>query len=318
MALAQERASLDGREGVWLLRALRAKVHRHLGHGSFAEYVERLFGYNYRTTEDKLRTAEALESLPVMTRALNDGQIHWSAARELSRVAIAETEREWLLAARGCTVRQIEKLGSGRVPGDRPTDPADPTLERHVLRFEVTAETMATFREAVKRLRKESDERLDDDAVLLLMAREVLAGKRDEGHASYQVAVNVCEHCRQGTQAANGEDVRVDPAVVETAECDAQLLPTHVGERATQTIRPARRRAVMRRDGGRCVVPGCRHATFVDVHHVRPRCEGGGDEVENLVVLCAAHHRAVHRGALKVERSAGGHLAVRRSDIEPC
>jgi hypothetical protein len=132
-------------------------------------------------------------------------------------------------------------------------------------------------------------------------ALTALAQEGDEGRASYQVAVNVCEHCGQGTQPANGEDVAVEPAVVEMAECDARVLPTHVGERATQTIRPARRRAVMRRDGGRCVVPGCRHATFVDVHHITARADGGGDDVENLLVLCAAHHRAVHRGALVLE-----------------
>jgi hypothetical protein len=66
--LARRRAELDGLEGPALLRALRAGVHRHLGLGSFAEYVERLFGYSRRTLDDKLRTAEALEELPVLTR----------------------------------------------------------------------------------------------------------------------------------------------------------------------------------------------------------------------------------------------------------
>lgn len=177
--------------------------------------------------------------------------------------------------------------------------------ERCARRCTSISGTAATFREAVKRLRKESDARLDDDAILLLMAREMLGGRTDEGRASYQVAVTVCESCKTGTQPANGEDVQVDPVVVEMTECDAQVLPTHVGERAQQTIRPARRRAVMRRDGGRCGVPGCRHATFVDVHHIQQRVDGGGDDLDNLVVLCTAHHRAVHRGALVIEGRPG-------------
>ena len=45
--LARRRAELDGLEGPALLRALRAGVHRHLGLESFAEYVERLFGYAF-------------------------------------------------------------------------------------------------------------------------------------------------------------------------------------------------------------------------------------------------------------------------------
>src|SRR5690606_4660043 len=62
--LAKARAELDGREGLALLRAFRAKVHRQLGYASFAQYAEKLFGYGFRTTDDKLRTAIALERLP--------------------------------------------------------------------------------------------------------------------------------------------------------------------------------------------------------------------------------------------------------------
>src|SRR5216684_2343690 len=43
--IAKERARLDCEEGGTLLRALRANVHLHLGFASFAEYIERLFGY---------------------------------------------------------------------------------------------------------------------------------------------------------------------------------------------------------------------------------------------------------------------------------
>jgi hypothetical protein len=43
--LAQQRAALDAEEGRWLLCAWRSGAHVHLGYGSFAQYVERLFGY---------------------------------------------------------------------------------------------------------------------------------------------------------------------------------------------------------------------------------------------------------------------------------
>jgi hypothetical protein len=42
--LSRRRGGLEWLEGAALLRAVRANVHRHLGFGSFAEYVERLFG----------------------------------------------------------------------------------------------------------------------------------------------------------------------------------------------------------------------------------------------------------------------------------
>jgi hypothetical protein len=106
------------------------------------------------------------------------------------------------------------------------------------------------------------------------------------------------------------------------AQCDAQHVgsttrqSTHVGEtaRATQSIPPALRRKVMRRDHGRCVVPGCRPATFVDLHHVEARADGGAHDAENLVVLCSAHHRALHRGQLEVTGTVSQGLVFRRSD----
>jgi hypothetical protein len=86
-------------------------------------------------------------------------------------------------------------------------------------------------------------------------------------------------------------------AVKEIAEGDVRPRP-----RAKQSIPPALRRAVLTRDQRRCRVPGCTHATFVDVHHVQPRAEGGRNDASNLLTLCSAHHRATHRGELLIER----------------
>jgi hypothetical protein len=61
-------------------------------------------------------------------------------------------------------------------------------------------------------------------------------------------------------------------------------------------------------------VPGCAHATFVDVHHVQPRSEGGLNEASNLLILCGVHHRAVHRGQLLIDRDRDGATIFRHSD----
>ena len=177
--------------------------------------------------------------------------------------------------------------------------------KRHVLRIEVSADTYATYREAIAHLQREAGGGLDEEAALLTMARDVLGGPKDEGRASYQISMNVCRACGRATQQGRGEAVAVEPEVVQMAECDAQRLPskaTHVGHEgsqappekahATQDIPPATRRAVMRRDGGQCVVPGCRNATFLDLHHLKPRSEGGNHDPDRLVCICAAHHKA--------------------------
>jgi len=333
--LARCRARLDWDEGVALLDALRSGAHLHLGFGSFGEYIERILGYGRRSTEEKLRVAEALERLPELAKSLRDGTTSWSIVRELSRIASRDNERAWLDAVRGCTVRQVEGLVAGHRPGNGPDDPYDASAERHVLRFDVSAETLATFCEAMASLRRDADSSLDDDAALLLLARCALQGPNDEGRANYQVAFTVCEACGRGWQQGSGEAIEVHPDVLETAYCDAQHIGridpasvkrAHVGaDRAQQDVPPAVRRLVLRRDGGRCVVPGCRQAVFVDVHHLVPRSEGGDHDPDALAVLCSAHHRAVHRGQLVIEGWVTNGLAFRHADgtayghvVQPC
>ena len=150
--LAARRAGLDFEEGRWLSCAYRGGAHARLGYGSFVEYAERLFGYSPRLTQEKLRVAEALEALPITAWALQIGQVSFSAARELTRVATPETEREWLEAAQGKTVREVERMVSGHRPGNRPNDLPDSGAKRHVLRFEVSGEVLATFREAMAKI----------------------------------------------------------------------------------------------------------------------------------------------------------------------
>jgi hypothetical protein len=293
----------------------------HLGFGSFVSYAEQLFGHKPRSILEKLRVAEALEQLPESRAALEQGRLSWSALRELTRVAVRETEGEWLELARGKSVRQLEELVAGKRHGDLPTTTPDPRAVRHVLRFEVSAETFALFREALAELRRRSGASLDDDTALLELARQVLGGPRDEGRSSYQIALSLCPECGSGRQRANGQMVAVAPELVEMAECDAQRIPAlardvpeagsmtselhaHVGTRAKQEIPPALRRAVLQRDERRCRVPGCRNATFLDLHHLQPRAAGGCHTAENLVTVCSAHHRALHRGELRSEGDA--------------
>jgi hypothetical protein len=327
--LARTRAGLDCEEGRLLLIGLRAGVHLHLGYGTFAEYIERLFGYKPRWTDERLRVAEALETLPALAQSLRDGAISWSAARELSRVATPQNEQAWLDAARNRSVRQIEDLVAGHAPGDLPQSPRREELQRHVLRFEVMAETYACFREALAKVRREAGAPLDDDATLLAVARRLLGGPTDEGRASYQIAMTLCETCGRGWQQARGEQVEVGPETVEMSLCDAQHLgriertATHVGQttstvrRARQPIPPRIRREVMRRDGGRCVAPGCRNAVYLDIHHLDLRSEGGDHDPDGLIVLCGAHHRAQHRGQLLIEGRPSRGLVFRHADGAP-
>jgi hypothetical protein len=339
--IARERAAADAEEAEWLLVAWRSRAHAHLGYGSFSEYIERLLGYSPRATREKLRVAEVLATLPQATRALARGRLSWCAARELTRVATPDTESAWLDAAHGKTTRQLERMVAGRRPGELPPQPGDPEApRRHVLHFDVSPETFATFRQAMQTLRRAAGGNLEDDALLLAMARHTL-GAPAEGRSMHRITYEMCPICGRGAQLAVGERVPVADDVLNMAACDGEHIDvpsrqpanenrapnatepdgvpsnpmTHMG-RARQAVPPALRRAVLLRDHHRCCVPGCTNTHHVDVHHIRPRAEGGRNTIENLITLCTAHHRATHRGDLAVEGSAA-ELRVRHADGTP-
>jgi hypothetical protein len=90
-----------------------------------------------------------------------------------------------------------------------------------------------------------------------------------------------------------------------------------VTTRATQTIPPALRRAILLRDQRRCRVPGVRNAHFLDVHHIQLRSESGQHEPQNLLTLCSVHHRASHRGQLLIEGGATTGLRFSHADGVP-
>jgi hypothetical protein len=93
-----------------------------------------------------------------------------------------------------------------------------------------------------------------------------------------------------------GELITCDPDISLLWERHGQPIAR---SSTSSTIDPDIRRHVTRRDAGRCRVPGCPHPA-VHLHHIRHREHHGTNDPDNLVGLCAHHHRAHHRGLLTV------------------
>ena len=340
--LARRRATLDAEEARLLIAARTAEVHRHLGYGSFDEYLERVLGYAPTTARDRMRVAVALEGLPETAAALAAGTVTFSAVREITRVATAETEAAWLDEIDGLTAREIEDSVRGHAPGDRPDDRPEPALEPRVVRLELAPETYALFLEARRALEKETGCPMTDSELMAAACRSVLdrgmpARANDGGHARHddaereggtaavanvpphRIALTVCVHCKRGWQDAAGRTVEVSAAVIERMQCDAIELGRVDGAApaaTTRSIPAAVRRMVLARDHHRCQVPGCRSTRFVDVHHLRPRADGGDHRPLNLLTTCSLHHAEVHGGRIVID-GVPGSLRVTHADGRP-
>ena len=65
--------------------------------------------------------------------------------------------------------------------------------------------------------------------------------------------------------------------------------------RHQRTVNRAQRRALLARDR-HCRFPGCDRRSRLRAHHIIWWSRGGSTDMENLLLLCPKHHRAVHEG----------------------
>jgi hypothetical protein len=96
---------------------------------------------------------------------------------------------------------------------------------------------------------------------------------------------------------------------IVVAHTDAQGEPLDVGRRR-RTVPPSLMRALLLRDR-HCRFPGCNHQAFVEAHHIEHWSEGGETSKDNLLLVCHAHHVALHECGFSVERRDDGHVTFR-------
>lgn len=305
--IAKRRAALDAEEARCLREAYETKLWRRFGYAHINEYLERALGYSPQVGVERLRVALALAELPQIEASLADGALPYSAVRELTRVANAETEQAWLYKAWGKSLREIEQMVSGRKRGDRPEDPANPDLVTRVVRLELAPAVFAMFRQVRSAMADEHGGHLDDSAVMEILCRRALEGGECADRPPYQIALTVCDACGRGWQNGAGREIEVPREVIDRARCDAEeigSLSAEHPERTRATVTPRVRRQVLARDQHRCTVPGCRSARNLDLHHVEYRQDGGGNEMGNLTIVCSAHHQYLHDGLLTIRGRA--------------
>ena len=81
----------------------------HLGYARLRDYAAERAGVGSRSLYDLARVDGALGYLPGVERALVTGQLTWTKARLLARVARPEDEERWVAYARRVTARSLSR-----------------------------------------------------------------------------------------------------------------------------------------------------------------------------------------------------------------
>jgi hypothetical protein len=88
--------------------------------------------------------------------------------------------------------------------------------------------------------------------------------------------------------------------------------PLHLG-RSVRHASHGQRRALQARDGC-CRFPGCTQTKRLIPHHVWWWSRGGPTDLDNLLLICPAHHRAVHEVGYTIATLGDGRFAFYRPD----
>jgi hypothetical protein len=304
-----------------------------------AHWLSWRIGDGIVAAREKVRVARALGGLALVDEALKDGSISYAKVRAITRVAKPQMEALLLHYAKHSTGAQLEKICRGYRQVERTCESgrkALPDDERYVRRKNVasgmvrieaqlTADEADIVFRALEHARTKEQTQAD---ALIVMAESVLAhGPRARsGGARNQIFVHLSKDDVENASAeapwratlADGNWLS-GQALLRLA-CDAGIVVAKVDRdgsvldvgRRQRSVPPAILRALRIRDGG-CRFPGCTHRAWVDAHHIEHWAHGGATSLENMVLLCSAHHRAVHEGGFRIDRYGDGSLMF----IEP-
>lgn len=117
------------------------------------------------------------------------------------------------------------------------------------------------------------------------------------------------------------EDVDVDEAACGGAVRKVKHARKRGGTRAVVLNYGRKRRMPTRKlmrvlfERDRCCQhPGCGRTRHLHAHHVTFWSQNGTTDPDNLILLCSAHHRALHRGEFAITALGGQQFSFHRSD----
>jgi 5-methylcytosine-specific restriction endonuclease McrA len=296
---------------LWFADVSTRGLYRQLGHASLQIYATQELGFSDNRYHQFKRLADDLDRLPVLRAAVETGEIGWTKAQQVARVATEATQIAWVTKAATTGRRELEQQVR-QARKRRPGVPAAAQLafdhvEPPVADLPVTISLrgdgvrLARYEALVEKAHKlglvpAGADRFD----LVLAALEALvstAGSEQPQAArpTAQIIIHQCPECERAAVTTSRGEKRVAPAQLAALTCDARVRRQGAPNRAT--IKPSVRAAVLARDRHRCATPGCRSTHFLEVHHLTPRGQGGSNRAENLITLCSRCHGFVHESA---------------------
>jgi Domain of unknown function (DUF222)/HNH endonuclease len=305
------------------------------GATSISAWLAGQYGMARGNAREWVRVAHAIRELPAIHAAFSHGEISFDQLKPLTRFATPDEDKLWARRARSMSPAELWTECRRRERRTRDDADIDAKLrflwmgwddDRRTLHLqgELPEEQGAAFEAALERaaedvavednVRDREGARLADALVGL-----VTSGSEDSAQPVVVVHTDVSVLGTAGGYAGTESGVALADDTVRRLTCDAVVewvveaggMPIGIGRRS-RNVPAWLRRQVRHRDSG-CRFPGCRRTRWADAHHLQHWGRGGPTDLDNLVLLCYAHHRLVHEGGWTIR----GHPALRLQFHDP-
>ncbi|MGI9628697.1 MAG: DUF222 domain-containing protein [Longimicrobiales bacterium] len=304
-----------------------------------ADWLAWRIGIKPGPARERVRTARALQKLPLTSEAMENGELSFTKVRALTRVARPETEETLLEYARAGSAANLERMVRGWKVMDRKSEITAEEMRHRRRRFsayvdedgmvvvrgrldpEAGALLMRAldqagdvlFREASKEDNEVEPEHQRADALGLICSQAMKVGfgtKSGSKAERYQVMLHVDEDTlkqdKEPGQSELADGTRVSAETSRRISCDCSVVRVRKDESGSvldvgrrTRTIPPSLRRALEARDRGCRFPGC-GIRYTDGHHVLHWADGGETSLRNVMLLCPRHHRAVHEGGTKV------------------
>jgi hypothetical protein len=319
------------------------KMYKELAYSNFAHYCEDELNIKGSTAYEYVRVSRALDELPRMLALFYEGHISWEVTREITKVAIAETDAVWAEFAvshrpKVVVAEVAQALRSKRsAPRDRKFGLPN-VVVRHLVDLSLeNKERLYTAATLCPEVPGQESGPRDLGSVMLRIVDAILAGrlvphdpKGDIGSkpAPAQTIVYVSNVAtgkavvltddgevvvpQERIRELEGQSDCVEIPPEDELEIELVLIDERDGPNSAELIRK-----VLHRDGMRCAVAGCRQRHQLNAHHIIWRSRGGRTVMSNEITICSQCHALVHVELLRVSGTPSTGLTWTRHPMSP-
>jgi len=330
LALSKDFGRLEN-ELIAVLQEIEAqKIYVELGFSSLFKYATTSLGLSEANAYTFIAVARKAKSIPLLQQSLEEASVSVSKVKPILAVLELENSKAWIQKAKTLSKAEIEKQVAGFAPKAKKREKVqyvrEEALRMHLeVREEIYQKLKRVQEISASKNLEETLEALVD--VYLKTKDPIEKAKRVQKKSaaapgSYRPGgsdrttvggrlpgklptggLPTGERLPTGGQPTGGLPTGAKPPVpVLTNACDIKSKKTLPRNKVFgRGPIPAKiKHQVFLRDGGRCQYRGtsgevCGERKFVQIHHLEPLWQGGGDGVDNLLSLCHPHHDYFHR-----------------------